>query len=99
MKCPASIGIYTIVGGLDLLFQALNQKKKRIKGKAYNKVYMGSIRCSCSPLIYILNVYELFTKTLRLCIYKNIYGSYMCGPVGSYIFLVNYSINLIILIC
>ena len=54
---------------------------------------MRTLSCDHSPLIYIYQACELFTKSSKLCLYVPISIGLMCDPICLYISLVNNSID------
>ena len=44
--------IHMIVGLFDLIFNALQLERKRRKRRVSNKVYMSTLRCDHSSLVY-----------------------------------------------
>ena len=74
--------------------QSSSPREKEKKGENSHKACMGTLSCGHSPPIYGHLVCEFFIKALiTMSISTNIYRTYVCDPLGSYISLVNNSIG------
>ena len=59
---------------------------------------MGNLRCGCSPFIYRDWACEIFNKMFKIMSTSNVYRPFACNPQSPYISLINYSIDVIMLI-
>ena len=86
-------------GQLELFFSALHQERKRRNEKVSNKVCINTLRCGYFSFIYRHWVSEFLIKALTIMsISTNIYRPYVYDPLSLPISVVNYSINLIVVI-
>ena len=97
-NCLASNGIHAIFGWLDLLFKDLHQERKRRKDRIPTRhAWAHSI---VVVLLLFINIWYtvFFIKALIIIfIPTNIHSPYVCDLLGSYILLINNSINQITL--